>query len=173
MSTVISFRWKHRCTHSSSSKCFSNPQSSFPLLVMSRAQRNEPRVSTIHFEPSHARCSCFISAPFGSFARSVPVSDALVHSLTLYALRRMALDGIRMPDGCYADGTWELKMHVTDLNRDVSLRVTGEIHVGGVMLKLVEKLGRRRTSIVNAFAKGCNRCLTQLYSLTPVHFRFF
>ncbi len=46
-----------------------------------------------------------------------------------------------MPDGCYADGTWELKMHVTDLNRDVSLRVTGEIHIGGVMLKLVEKLG--------------------------------
>uniref|UniRef100_A0A4W4F382 PH domain-containing protein n=1 Tax=Electrophorus electricus TaxID=8005 RepID=A0A4W4F382_ELEEL len=45
-----------------------------------------------------------------------------------------------MPDGCYADGTWELKMHVTDLNRDVSLRVTGEIHIGGVMLKLVEKL---------------------------------
>lgn len=54
----------------------------------------------------------------------------------------MALDGIRMPDGCYADGTWELKMNVTDLNRDVSLRVTGEIHIGGVMLKLVEKLGK-------------------------------
>uniref|UniRef100_A0A8D0CYT5 FERM domain containing kindlin 2 n=1 Tax=Sander lucioperca TaxID=283035 RepID=A0A8D0CYT5_SANLU len=52
----------------------------------------------------------------------------------------MALDGIRMPDGCYADGTWELKMHVTDLHRDVSLRVTGEIHIGGIMLKLVEKL---------------------------------
>uniref|UniRef100_A0A8C7UDE8 PH domain-containing protein n=1 Tax=Oncorhynchus mykiss TaxID=8022 RepID=A0A8C7UDE8_ONCMY len=31
-------------------------------------------------------------------------------------------------------------MHVTDLHRDVSLRVTGEIHVGGVMLKLAEKL---------------------------------
>uniref|UniRef100_A0A8C6X836 FERM domain containing kindlin 2 n=1 Tax=Naja naja TaxID=35670 RepID=A0A8C6X836_NAJNA len=51
-----------------------------------------------------------------------------------------ALDGIRMPDGCYADGTWELNVHVTDLNRDVTLRVTGEIHIGGVMLKLVEKL---------------------------------
>lgn len=61
--------------------------------------------------------------------------------LTLGLFRRMALDGIRMPDGCYADGTWELKMHVTDLYRDVSLRVTGEIHIGGVMLKLVEKLG--------------------------------
>lgn len=47
-----------------------------------------------------------------------------------------------MPDGCYADGTWELNVHVTDLNRDVTLRVTGEIHIGGVMLKLVEKLGK-------------------------------
>lgn len=54
----------------------------------------------------------------------------------------MALDGIRMPDGCYADGTWELNVHVTDLNRDVTLRVTGEVHIGGVMLKLVEKLGK-------------------------------
>lgn len=54
----------------------------------------------------------------------------------------MALDGIRMPDGCYADGTWELNVHVTDLNRDVMLRVTGEVHIGGVMLKLVEKLGK-------------------------------
>uniref|UniRef100_A0A8D0GL51 FERM domain containing kindlin 2 n=1 Tax=Sphenodon punctatus TaxID=8508 RepID=A0A8D0GL51_SPHPU len=52
----------------------------------------------------------------------------------------MALDGIRMPDGCYADGTWELSVQVTDLNRDVTLRVTGEVHIGGVMLKLVEKL---------------------------------
>ncbi|XP_067895243.1 fermitin family homolog 2 isoform X2 [Heterodontus francisci] len=52
----------------------------------------------------------------------------------------MALDGIRMPDGCYADGTWELNVLVTDLSRDVSLRVTGEVHIGGVMLKLVEKL---------------------------------
>ncbi|XP_038634977.1 fermitin family homolog 2 isoform X4 [Scyliorhinus canicula] len=52
----------------------------------------------------------------------------------------MALDGIRMPDGCYADGTWELNVLVTDLSCDVSLRVTGEVHIGGVMLKLVEKL---------------------------------
>lgn len=64
---------------------------------------------------------------------------------------RMALDGIRMPDGCYADGTWELKMHVTDLHRDVSLRVTGEIHVGGVMLKLAEKLGERCLMVSHSF----------------------
>lgn len=58
-----------------------------------------------------------------------------------------ALDGIRMPDGCYADGTWELNVHVTDLNRDVTLRVTGEIHIGGVMLKLVEKLGKLQQKV--------------------------
>ncbi|CAO2582751.1 Fermitin family homolog 2 [Lemmus lemmus] len=52
----------------------------------------------------------------------------------------MALDGIRMPYGCYADGTWELSVHVTDLNCDVTLRVTGEVHIGGVMVKLVEKI---------------------------------
>uniref|UniRef100_A0A4W3IWN6 FERM domain containing kindlin 2 n=1 Tax=Callorhinchus milii TaxID=7868 RepID=A0A4W3IWN6_CALMI len=45
-----------------------------------------------------------------------------------------------MPDGCYADGTWELNVLVTDMSRDVSLRVTGDVHIGGVMLKLVEKL---------------------------------
>lgn len=45
-----------------------------------------------------------------------------------------------MPDGCYADGTWELNVLVTDLSREVPLRVTGEVHIGGVMLKLVEKL---------------------------------
>lgn len=66
-----------------------------------------------------------------------------------------------MPDGCYADGTWELKMHVTDLHRDVSLRVTGEIHIGGVMLKLVEKLGMRarccHTELLKASYVKCRK----------------
>lgn len=67
----------------------------------------------------------------------------------------MALDGIRMPDGCYADGTWELSVHVTDLGRDVTLRVTGEIHIGGVMLRLVEKLGEcRRPSCPSILPRG-------------------
>ena len=80
----------------------------------------------------------------------------------------MALDGIRMPDGCYADGTWELSVHVTDLGRDVTLRVTGEIHIGGVMLRLVEKLGEcRRPSCPSIPPRGsapmlcfsCGECL--------------
>lgn len=77
--------------------------------------------------------------------------------LTVGLFGRMALDGIRMPDGCYADGTWELKMHVTDLHRDVSLRVTGEIHIGGVMLKLVEKLGMYACCQFKAAYIKCNK----------------
>uniref|UniRef100_A0A803SYU7 FERM domain containing kindlin 2 n=1 Tax=Anolis carolinensis TaxID=28377 RepID=A0A803SYU7_ANOCA len=71
----------------------------------------------------------------------------------------MALDGIRMPDGCYADGTWELNVHVTDMNRDVTLRVTGEVHIGGVMLKLVEKLGDNQISAY----QGCVSSLVQIH----------
>ncbi|PKU29991.1 hypothetical protein llap_19705 [Limosa lapponica baueri] len=70
----------------------------------------------------------------------------------------MALDGIRMPDGCYADGTWELSVHVTDLGRDVTLRVTGEIHIGGVMLRLVEKLAHSTRDPVPV------QCLRSQYS---------
>lgn len=82
------------------------------------------------------------SAPCVNFVQRSECVTRRFPLLTVGVFGRMAaLDGIRMPDGCYADGTWELKMHVTDLHRDVSLRVTGEIHIGGVMLKLVEKLG--------------------------------
>lgn len=38
------------------------------------------------------------------------------------------------------DGSWELRIHVTDLKFDRTLRVKGDLHVGGVMLKLVEDL---------------------------------
>lgn len=88
--------------------------------------------------------------------------DLLTDTLCFFScdtVCRMALDGIRMPDGCYADGTWELKMHVTDLNRDVSLRVTGEIHIGGVMLKLVEKLGMCTMSFRMFVRCVCANCL--------------
>lgn len=79
--------------------------------------------------------------------RATCEGSGLTNFVFLRCVVRMALDGIRMPDGCYADGTWELKMHVTDLHKDVSLRVTGEIHIGGVMLKLVEELGKNKLPI--------------------------
>lgn len=39
------------------------------------------------------------------------------------------------------DGSWELSILVTDLKTERALRVKGDLHIGGVMLKLVEDLG--------------------------------
>jgi len=38
------------------------------------------------------------------------------------------------------DGSWELKVLVTDLSVERCLRVKGDVHIGGVMLRLVEEL---------------------------------
>ena len=62
-----------------------------------------------------------------------------------------ALTGVRMADGKYADGSWELKVKVTDMRVedekgemvnevDMSLLVTSELHIGGVIAKLVDAL---------------------------------
>lgn len=40
------------------------------------------------------------------------------------------------------DGSWELRILVTDLTVERVLRVTNDLHIGGVMLKLVEDLGK-------------------------------
>ena len=59
-----------------------------------------------------------------------------------------AVNGNGIPIG---DGTWELRILVTDLQVERSLRVRGELHVGGLMLKLVEELGKaslRRCAMV-------------------------
>jgi kindlin 2 len=39
------------------------------------------------------------------------------------------------------DGSWELNILVTDLQVERTLRVNGDLHVGGVMVKLVDALG--------------------------------
>lgn len=39
------------------------------------------------------------------------------------------------------DGSWDLKIYVTDLKVERILRVKGDLHIGGVMFKLVEDLG--------------------------------
>ena len=42
----------------------------------------------------------------------------------------------------YGDGSWQLTIFVTDLQVERSLRVRGDLHIGGVMIKLVDSLGR-------------------------------
>ena len=47
------------------------------------------------------------------------------------------------------DGSWELRVLVTDLQVERTIRVKGDLHLGGVMLKLVDELGRTTTAIHN------------------------
>lgn len=44
-------------------------------------------------------------------------------------------------DSGRVDGSWELTIEVTDVQVEKKLRVNGELHIGGVMVKLVEALG--------------------------------
>ena len=45
-------------------------------------------------------------------------------------------------DGSRVDGSWELNILVTDLQVEKTLRVMGDLHIGGVMVKLVQELGK-------------------------------
>ena len=40
------------------------------------------------------------------------------------------------------DGSWVLTIYVTDLQEECSLRVKGDLHIGGLMLNLVQYLGK-------------------------------
>lgn len=46
----------------------------------------------------------------------------------------------------FASGSWELVVQVDhpskEKDKDIPLRVSGDLHIGGVMLKLVEKMSK-------------------------------
>lgn len=44
--------------------------------------------------------------------------------------------------GSAGDGNYTINVHVTDLNVTKQFRVKGETHVGGLMLRLVEEIGK-------------------------------
>lgn len=39
------------------------------------------------------------------------------------------------------DGSWQISILVTDLNIQRNLYVTGSLHIGGLMLRLVDEVG--------------------------------
>ena len=45
------------------------------------------------------------------------------------------------------DGSWELRILVTDLQVERTIRVKSELHVGGVMIKLVDELGKPKNEL--------------------------
>ena len=52
-----------------------------------------------------------------------------------------------------ADGSWELTVFVTDVDVEKTLRVKGDLHVGGLMLRLVEGLGTLKRFFCIPFEK--------------------
>ncbi|XP_048475505.1 fermitin family homolog 3-like [Rhincodon typus] len=55
----------------------------------------------------------------------------------------MAQGGIKTSSGDYVDASWELKIVVEELGPEaepITLRVNGDVHIGGIILQLVEKI---------------------------------
>ncbi|XP_037694074.1 fermitin family homolog 3 isoform X2 [Choloepus didactylus] len=55
--------------------------------------------------------------------------------------------GMKTASGDYIDSTWELRVFVGEEDPEaesVTLRVTGESHIGGVLLKIVEEIKRKQ-----------------------------
>lgn len=52
------------------------------------------------------------------------------------------------------DGSWNLTIYVTDLNEKRTMVVKGDMHIGGVMLKLTESFGKD-TFFTNVY-KACS-----------------
>jgi hypothetical protein len=45
------------------------------------------------------------------------------------------------------DGSWILSIFVTDMKKQAQLRVHGDLHIGGLMLRLVEHVGEYLWSV--------------------------
>lgn len=56
--------------------------------------------------------------------------------------------GMKTATGDYIDSSWELRVFVGEEDPEaesVTLRVTGESHIGGVLLKIVEEIDHKHT----------------------------
>ena len=51
------------------------------------------------------------------------------------------------------DGSWTLTVFVTDLQVERRLRVKGDLHIGGVMIRLVDELGKTREKLLQSKAQ--------------------
>ncbi|TRY72315.1 hypothetical protein TCAL_14874 [Tigriopus californicus] len=54
------------------------------------------------------------------------------------------------------DGSWTLTIFVTDLQVERSLRVRGDLHIGGVMIRLVDELDKAIREEATEAASGAN-----------------
>ena len=59
--------------------------------------------------------------------------------------------GLGAGKNVYGDGSWQLSVFVTDLQVERNLRVRGDLHIGGVMIQLVDSLGECHVLILIQF----------------------
>lgn len=78
-------------------------------------------------------------------------------------------NNIMYSDGHEVDGSWVLRVYVTDLQVERSLRVKGELHIGGVMLRLVEDLGEFIPNFVHSFIYPCE--IRQTHGLISINIK--
>lgn len=60
------------------------------------------------------------------------------------------------------DGSWDLIVNVTSLQTERSIRVKGDLHIGGVMLKLVEDLGSYLFDFTTTLTKQHYECVGKI-----------
>lgn len=51
-------------------------------------------------------------------------------------------------NGIEVDGLWDIRVLVTDLDMPKILTVKGDLHIGGVMFKLVNSIGQYSLAVV-------------------------
>ena len=79
-------------------------------------------------------------------ARCLQFEEDLWNTVKMASSRiEEAVEMSLMSSPLLGDGSWELRVLVTDLQVERTIRVKGDLHLGGVMLKLVDELGRTAT----------------------------
>uniref|UniRef100_G1QY21 FERM domain containing kindlin 3 n=1 Tax=Nomascus leucogenys TaxID=61853 RepID=G1QY21_NOMLE len=78
--------------------------------------------------------------------------------------------GMKTASGDYIDSSWELRVFVGEEDPEaesVTLRVTGESHIGGVLLKIVEQINRKQDWSNHAICAQTEACYHMLSRPQP------
>lgn len=70
--------------------------------------------------------------------------------------------------GMISDGSWTLTVFVTDLQVERTLRVRGDLHIGGVMIRLVDELGKKIVLILMQVKQRANRTYQNEAEIDPI-----
>ena len=74
------------------------------------------------------------------FLRTTPGFSAVSCDLIS---KMSSVSGMQRGGVAVGDGGWNLSVFVTDLQVERTLRVRGDVHIGGLMIRLVDELGRQ------------------------------